>query len=92
MMCFPLAPMMNYLTHTRPAGGSCWIGENGTFPQPLQGTPKILFNKTSLTGESWYEIYNIDSPFGFDIKTLILKNQYRKVFENASFVLYVPSV
>lgn len=90
MMCFPLAPMMNYLTHTRPAGGSCWIGENGTFPQPLQGTPKILFNKTFLSGENWYEIYNIDSPFGFDIKTFIGEHQYQKVYENSCFILYVP--
>ena len=47
MMCFPLAPMMNYLTHTRPAGGTCWIGEDGDFILPIEGTPRILFNKSS---------------------------------------------
>ncbi len=90
MMCFPLAPMMNYLTHTRPAGGSSWIGENGTFPQPLQGTPKILFNKTSLSGDSWIEQYTLDRKYAFDIKSFIDEHQYWKVYENSCFVLYVP--
>lgn len=88
LMCFPSAPMMNYLTHTRPAGGTCWIGEKGFFVQAIEGRPKILFNKTSLSGDNWFEIYSIDGVYGFDIKAFVEKHNYRKVFENAYFILY----
>lgn len=90
LMCFPLAPMMNYLTHTRPTGGMSWIGENGTFSNPIEGLPKVLFNKTNFSGESWTEVYSLDSRYAFDIKGFITMHQYRKVYENDCFILYVP--
>ena len=92
MMCFPLAPMMNYLTHTRPAGGSCWIGENGGFVLPIIGTPKILFNKTSFAGDCWGEMYKLDAKYGFDILSFIKGHRYRKIFENDYFILFVPPI
>lgn len=92
MMCFPLAPMMNYLTHTRPAGGSCWIGEDGDFILPIEGTPKILFNKTSFSGDNWYEVYKLDGKYGFDILSFIKCHRYCKIFENDYFILFVPPV
>jgi hypothetical protein len=82
--------MMNYLTHTRPAGGMCWIGVDGFFVQPIDYTPKILFHKTSLSGDSWTEQFTLDRKYGFDIKTFIDEHQYQKVYENSCFVLYVP--
>ena len=90
LMCFPLAPMMYYLTHTYPAGGMSWIGENGTFPNPIEGLPKVLFNKTVFSGESWREVYSLDSRYAFDIKGFITTHQYRKVYENDYFMLFVP--
>lgn len=90
LMCFPAAPMMNYLTHTRPAGGMSWIGENGTFPNPIEGLPKVLFNKTNFSGESWAEVYSLESRYAFDIKNFITIHEYRKVYENEYFMLFVP--
>ena len=92
MMCFPLAPMMNYLTHTLPAGGTCWIGEDGNFVLPIKGTPKILFNKTSFSGDNWYEIYKLDAKYGFDILFYITDHRYQKVYENDYFILFIPPV
>lgn len=90
LMCFPCAPMMNYLTHTRPAGGMCWIGVDGNFVQPIDYTPKILFNKTSLAGKSWVEEFTMEGKYEYDIKAFIIENQYRKVYENQYFILFVP--
>lgn len=90
MMCFPSSPMMNYLTHTKPVGGMCWPGEQGAFILPIKGTPKILFNKTPYPSESRTGIYDIDDRFGFDIKSFIKVNKYRKVYENDCYILFVP--
>lgn len=92
LMCFPVAPMMNYLTHTLPAGGMCWPGEEGFFVMPIEGSPKILFNKTSFSGENWYVINKVSDSYGFDIKTFISEHKYRKVYENDYFILFVPSI
>lgn len=92
LICFPSAPMMNYLTHTRPAGGKCWIGYNGTFILPLEGTPKILFNKVSLSGNSIEEKNKIEDKYGFDIKSFILEHKYFKIYENPYFILFVPPI
>lgn len=91
MICFPSAPMMNYLTHTRPAGGSCQPGISG-FILPIEGTPKILFNKVPFTGNGWTEVYKLDDKYDFDIKSFILEHNYRKVYENDYFMLFVPPV
>ena len=90
MICFPSSPMMNYLTHTKPAGGMCWPGEQGGFIMPIKGTPKILFNKTPFPSEGWTRVYNIDDKYGFDIKSFIRDNKYRKVYENDYYILLVP--
>ena len=90
MMCFPSSPMMNYLTHTKPAGGMCWPGEQGCFIMPIKGTPKILFNKTPFPGEGLTRSYDIDDEYGFDIKSVIKENKYRKVYENDYYILLVP--
>lgn len=90
LMCFPCAPMMNYFTHTRPAGGMCWIGVDGDFVQPIDYTPIILFNKTSLAGKSWVEEFTMERKYGFDIKAFIKEHHYRKVYENPYFILFVP--
>ena len=92
LMCFPGVPMMNYLTHTLPAGGMCWPGEEGFFVMPIEGSPKILFNKTSFSGENWYVINKVSDTYGFDIKTFISERKYRKVYENDYFILFVPSI
>lgn len=93
LMCFPAAPMMNFLTHTYPAGGSSWpciLNGNCKFFRAIEGTPKILFNKFPSFAQSWSIGGNtLDSKYSFDIKSFILRNQYKKVFENEYFVLYV---
>lgn len=92
MMCFPSAAMMNYLTHTRPAGGMSAPGTQGVFVKSINGTPKILFNKTSFSGNDWTEVYKLDEKYGFDIKTFISEHNYRKVYENDYFILFVPPI
>ena len=91
MVCFPSAPMMNYLTHTRPAGGSCQPGFSG-FILSLEKTPKLLFNKVSFSSNGWPQMYKIDDEYGFDIKSFISEHNYRKVYENDHFILFVPPV
>ena len=90
MICFPSSPMMNYLTHTKPAGGMCWPGVQGGFIMPIKGTPKILYNKTTFLDEGWAEACNLDDKYGFDIKSFIKENQYQKVYENDYYILFVP--
>ena len=90
MICFPSAPMMNYLTHTYPAGGMCWVGVNGNFVLPVVGNPKILFNKVNFSGDKIEISYNLEDKYGFDIRSFISKHRYRKVFENSYFILFVP--
>lgn len=92
LMCFPAAPMMNYLTHTHPVGGMCWPGEQGFFVMPIEGCPKILFNKTSFSGENWYVINELDDTYGFDIKSFITKHRYRRAYENDYFILFIPPI
>lgn len=92
MICFPSSPMMNYLTHTKPAGGLCWpgiIGQGG-FIMPIKGTPKILFNKTNSFSEGGTKIYQLGDDYSFDLRSFIKKNKYRKVFENDYFILLIP--
>lgn len=91
MICFPSAPMMNYLTHTRPAGGTCWVGVNGDFVLPINGYPKILFNKVNFSGDRIEIRYHLEDKYGFDIKSFIEKHHYQKAFENPYFILYIPS-
>lgn len=92
LMCFPAAPMMNYLTHTHPVGGMCWPGEQGFFVMPIEGCPKILFNKTSFSGENWYVINELDDTYGFDIESFITKHRYRRAYENDYFILFIPPI
>ena len=92
LMCFPVAPMMNYLTHTYPAGGMCWPGTQGFFVMPIEGCPKILFNKTSFSGENWYVINDLDDTYGFDIKSFITKHRYWRAYENDYFILFIPPI
>lgn len=91
LICFPSAPMMNYLTHTRPAGGSCQPGLSG-FILPVENTPKLLFNKVSFSSNGWPQMYKIDDADIYDIKSFIRDHQYRKVYENDYFILLVPPI
>lgn len=93
MICFPSAAMMNYLTHTRPAGGMSVPGGTETsFVLPIEGTPIVLFNKVPFSGNGWTETYKLDHKYGFDIKSFISEHNYRKVYENDYFILFVPPV
>lgn len=96
LLCFPCAPMMNFLTNTYPAGGTCWPcipGGSGSFVRPIEGTPMILFNKFSPYGNNWKEdFYKIDTMFNFDIKSFLVKNHYKKVYENDYFILFTNKV
>ena len=93
LLCFPAAPMMNFLTHTYPVGGTCWPiipGGNGRFVCPIEGTPKVLFNKFSPYGPCWQgTTFTLDTKYGFDIKSFLNIHHYRLAFENEYFMLYV---
>ena len=95
LMCFPAAPMMNFLTYTYPAAGTSWpcmLNGDCKFIRPIDGTPKILFNKFPSFAPSWKDGDNtLDTIFSFDIKSFILGHQYKKVFENEYFILYLKN-
>lgn len=96
LMVFPKAPMMNYLTHTRPAGGNSWPTTNGVFAKPLSPLPKVLLHKFSVI--DWEDkIYNYslnpaecNETTGFDLNAFLVHNNYSVVYENDYFVLFYP--
>ncbi len=83
------APMMNYLTHTRPAGGMCWPGR-GSFVKPFEGAPKILIHKFGDFLEPKIQMHGI--PTGNQtLDKYMQEHQYQIVWENPYFMLLLPS-
>lgn len=82
------APMMNFLTHTRPAGGMCWPG-SGSFVKPFESAPKILIHKFGDFTEPKIQIHGV--PTGnLMLDSYMLKHQYQLVWENSYFMLLLP--
>lgn len=53
LMVLPSAPLFNYLTHTKPAGGMCWPGNSPRFVTPIEGFPAILVHKFNPFTRDW---------------------------------------
>ena len=88
LLVYGEAPMMNYLTHTRPAGGMCWPGD-GFFVKPFETAPKILIHKFVDFAEPARQIRGI--PTGNQmIDSYIQDHQYKVVWENPYFILLFP--
>lgn len=84
------APMMNYLTHTRPAGGMCWPG-SGFFVKPFETAPKILIHKFLDFSEPRNQMLGV--PTGNQmIDSYMLEHQYQIVWENPFFMLLLPQI
>ena len=89
LLVYNAAPMMNYLTHTRPAGGMCWPGDVGLFVKPFERTPKILIHKFGDFTEPTLQTRGI--PTGNQkIDSYIHEHQYKIVWENPYFILLFP--
>lgn len=84
------APMLNFLTHTRPAGGMCWPGSNGFFMRPIKNTPKILVHKFCDLEKPDMVLNGLPIK-SVDIYNLLEKNNYKVVWENNYFILLFPS-
>ena len=89
LLVFGDAPMMNYLTHTRPTGGMCWPG-GGFFVKPFETAPKILIHKfEDSTAPTLQLIRSV--PTGSEmIDTYMQDYQYKIVWENPYFILLFP--
>lgn len=88
LLVYGSAPMMNYLTHTRPAGGMCWPGE-GFFVKPFETAPKILIHKFDDFAEPTRQTCGI--PTGNQmLDAYIQEHQYQIVWENPYFILLFP--
>lgn len=88
LLVYGSAPMMNYLTHTRPAGGMCWPGE-GFFVKPFETAPKILIHKFGDFAEPALQTRGI--PTGNQmIDSYMQRHQYKIVWENTCFILLFP--
>ena len=89
LLVYGSAPMLNYLTHTRPAGGVCWPGPDGFFIKPFVSPPKMLIQKKPIF------INQSSSKLGFEtcssyINEYMREHPYRVVFENEYFLLLLP--
>ncbi len=87
LFIFNAAPMINYLTHTRPAGGQNWpaLGYIKSFEKP----PKILIHKFGNFDVPKIETRGI--PTGNQmIDTYMQEHQYHIVWENPYFILLFP--
>ena len=82
------APMMNYLTHTRPAGGMCWPG-GGFFVKPFETAPKILVHKFNDYTSPAHQTCGV--PIGNQkLDAYMQEHQYQIVWENPYFILLFP--
>ena len=86
LLVYGAAPMLNYLTHTRPAGGVCWPGPDGFFVKPFVSPPKMLIQKKPMF------INQTSSKLGFEtcssyINDYMREHPYRVVFENEYYIL-----
>ena len=82
------APMVNFLTHTRPAGGMCWPG-SGFFVKPFESAPKILIHKFGDLTEPKSQMNGVP-PVNQMLVSYMLKHQYQLVWENPYFMLLLP--
>lgn len=88
LLVFDCAPMMNYLTHTRPAGGQTWpaLGDLKPFRTP----PKILIHKFSDFTMPALQTRGV--PTGnLVIDNYMKEHRYKLVFENHFFMLFIPN-
>ena len=87
LFVYDSAPMMNYLTHTRPAGGISWPALGAI--KPLVGTPKILVQKSDGFTIATQSARCI--PTGNHmIDTYMQEHEYQVVWENPYFILLFP--
>lgn len=88
LLVYNAAPMINYLTHTRPAGGVCWPAVS-FYIRPFENPPKILIHKFSNFDVPKIETRSI--PTGNQmIDTYMQEHQYHIVWENLYFILLFP--
>lgn len=88
LLVFGSAPMINYLTHTRPAGGVCWPAE-GFYIKPHESAPKILIHKFGDFAEPAVQTRGV--PTGNQmLNSYMQEHQYQVVWENPYFILLFP--
>ena len=88
LLVYDSAPMLNYLTHSRPAGGVCWPGVC-SISKPFESAPKILITKFVDLADPTPWTRGI--PTGnMIIDTYIIEHHYKTVWENPYFILLFP--
>lgn len=88
LLVYDSAPMMNYLTHTRPAGGVCWPAV-ASYIKPFESAPKILIQRFNDFSEPAIQTYGIPTNNQM-INAYMKEHQYHIVWENPYFILLFP--
>lgn len=89
LLVYGSAPMLNYLTHTRPAGGMCWPG-GGFFVKPFETAPKILVHKFEDPTAPTSQLIRGVPTGNMMIDAYMQEHQYQIVWENPYFILLFP--
>ena len=87
LLVYNAAPMINYLTHTRPAGGNCWPALGSL--KPFDSPPMILIHRFRDFTAPKIQTYSV--PTGNPVvDSYMQEHQYRIVWENPYFLLLFP--
>lgn len=87
LLVYNSAPMINYLTHTRPAGGTSWPALGSI--KPFATAPKILIHKFVDFAEPARQTLGV--PTGNQmIDSYMQEHHYQVVWENPYFILLFP--
>lgn len=89
LLVYGSAPMLNYLTHTRPAGGMCWPG-GGFFVKPFETAPKILVHKFEDPTAPTSQLIRGYPTGNQMLNSYMQEHQYQVVWENPYFILLFP--
>ena len=88
LLVFDCSPMMNYLTHTRPAGGQTWPALG--YLKPFSTPPRILIHKFPDFSMPTCQMRGV--PTGNSVIDNYMKeHRYKLVFENQFFMLFIPN-
>jgi hypothetical protein len=104
VLAYDCMPMFYYLTETKPYMHNSWpwLYDNPTFKEELNKSlrethicPVVIMQKRSTIGNNWPDNYSENYTFRpqalADMNDFLKTNQYRKVWENDFFRIYIPA-
>ncbi len=104
VLAYDCLPMFYYLTDTRPFMHNSWpwLYDNAVFRKELYESvhethicPVVIMQKRSVIGNNWPDNYTENYIFKpeplADLREFFKKYQYRQVWENDFFKIYIPA-